>query len=95
MSTSDGAYDLAVGDFNRDGNPDVAIAYRTAGTVVVMLGDGISKFKVNQAWIPVGANPRSLVVADFNRDGNPDIALVNYLADTVTLLSGKGDGTHF
>src|SRR5205085_7861549 len=36
--------DLAIDDFNRDGNPDVAIANHGAKLVTVLLGDGKGGF---------------------------------------------------
>jgi hypothetical protein len=32
-------FSVAVGDFNRDGNPDLATADSSGGTVTILLGD--------------------------------------------------------
>ena len=83
---------VAVGDFNGDGKPDLAVANQRSNTVSVLLGNGDGTF---QAAVNYGAdrNPNSVAVGDFNGDGKPDLAVANLNSDTVSVLLGKGDGT--
>src|SRR5439155_1711685 len=62
---------VAVGDFNGDGKPDLAVADGD-GTVAVRLGKGDGTF---QSALNYGAGvlPRSVTVGDFNGDGKPDL----------------------
>ena len=87
---------LAVGDFNGDGIPDIAVANNgppgSQGTVSILLGRGDGTF-LPAVGYAVGGDPRALVVGDFNGDGIPDIATANYLSGTVSVLLGRGDGT--
>ena len=84
---------VAVGDFNRDGNLDLAIANQVGNSVTVLLGNGTGGFTEAPASpFPVGLNPGSLVVGDFNGDGNPDLAVGNVGDLTLTVLSGDGTG---
>ena len=62
---------VAVGDFNGDGKPDLAVANASSGNVGVLLGSGSGTFAsaVNYA---AGILPVSVAVGDFNGDGKPD-----------------------
>ena len=83
---------VAVGDFNRDGNPDVAETNPIAGSVSIFLGDGEGSFAPAQTY-QVGTKPIGLVVGDFNGDGIPDLAVVDSGSNNVGVLLGRGDGT--
>ena len=82
---------LAVGDFNRDGIPDVAAALYQANQVAILLGKGDGTF-LAPAIINVGTNPTSVVVADMDGDGFVDLVVANYRDGTVSVLLGDGAG---
>jgi uncharacterized repeat protein (TIGR01451 family) len=82
---------VALGDFNRDGKPDVAVANAGANTIGILLGNGDGTL-VPAANYTVGATPRSVVLADFNRDGKSDLAVANSGASSVSILIGQGNG---
>ena len=86
-----GPFDLAVGDLDRDGFPDIAVANADANAVTLLFG-GASGFRP-KVDIPMPGNPRGIAIADFNRDGKPDIIVTKYLATTLDVLFGAGDGT--
>src|SRR5439155_390611 len=68
---------LAVADFNKDGNLDLAVVDgKPAGNVEVLLGDGTGNF-VKQGLFAAGDNPQSIAVGDLNNDGFPDIVVTN------------------
>jgi hypothetical protein len=86
---------VAVGDFNGDGHPDLAVTNSGAGAgngVSVLLGNGDGTFQPHVDYA-AGSRPTSIVVADFNRDGKLDLAVTNGSSDTVSILLGNGDGT--
>jgi hypothetical protein len=93
---------VAVGDFNGDGIPDLAVANvgtypsYSDGSVSILLGkgDGTLLPPVNY---PTGTYSDSVAVGDFNGDGKQDLAVANYSSNLlyggVSVLLGKGDGT--
>ena len=83
---------ITTGDFNGDGNLDLAIANGSGNTVTILLGNGNGTFTA-AASPATGNSPSSLVVGDFNGDGKPDLAVTNATDNTVTILLGNGDGT--
>jgi len=83
---------VAIGDFNGDGHPDLAVTNEGSGTVSVLLGKGDGTFGA-QTTYAVGSLPDGVVIGDFNGDGHPDLAVANYGSNTVSVLLGKGDGT--
>jgi FG-GAP-like repeat/Bacterial cadherin-like domain len=75
---------VAVGDFNGDSDPDLAVANRI-GTVSVLLGDGGGGFAAADTFF-VGDQPFSVAVGDFDGDFDPDPALTKPLSDNVAVL---------
>ena len=84
-------YCVAVGDFNGNGHPDLAVANRSGNRVSILLGNGDGSFQPAVNY-PVGANPLSVAVGDFNGDGKLDL-VVTTESDTAAILLGNGDGT--
>jgi hypothetical protein len=85
-------YSVAVGDFNGDGIPDLAVANSNSNNVSVLLGKGDGTFNAAVNY-GAGTNPYSVAVGDFNRDGKPDLATANYGSNNVSVLLGVGNGT--
>lgn len=82
---------IAVGDFNSDGVPDLAVTSVDQNIVTVLLGNGDGLFSANVPNLNTSSTPQSVAVGDFNGDGIPDLAVVN--ADSVLIFLGNGDGT--
>jgi hypothetical protein len=83
---------VAVGDFNGDGTPDLAVANYGGTTVSVLLGNGHGTFQAAHNFA-AGFGAVSLAVVDFNGDGSPDLAVAAPLDEVVSVLLGNGEGT--
>src|SRR5215211_4888667 len=80
-----GLSSVAVGDFNRDGDPDLVVAHRSGNQVRVLLGGPGGGFGSPYNF-PTGTFPASVAVADFNADGKPDLATTHPTTNTVAVL---------
>jgi hypothetical protein len=89
-------YQVAVGDFNRDGNLDIAAVVNLGsgglnnGEVDVYFGNGDGTFTKGRTF-PTASYFGGVIVADFNNDGLLDIATAD--GGNVSILLGDGDGT--
>jgi hypothetical protein len=85
-----GPWSVAVGDFNGDGQQDLATASLSTDSVSVVLGNGDGTFQ-SALISATGDGPFSVVVGDFDRDGRQDLAVAG--SSGVSVLLGNGDGT--
>src|SRR5580704_17689344 len=100
------AFSVAVGDFNGDGNADLAIVNEcsenncNSGTVSVLLGNGDGTFQAAKSFSSGGYEAFAVATADVNKDGKADLIVANGCQSTsqcangvVGVLLGNGDGT--
>ncbi len=83
---------LAVGDFNNDGRPDLAVVSDGLGKVAIFLHTPGGELSAGSP-VEAGDYPGLVEVADFNRDGNEDLAVTNVIDAQVSIRLGIGDGT--
>ena len=83
-----GPDNAAFGDFNGDGNLDVAAPFGNSVNVYLGRGDGTFQQAVSMV---VREGPKPIAVGDFNGDGKLDLAVGT--ATGVSILLGNGDGT--
>ena len=87
-----GIGDLAVGDFNNDGKPDIASVNPGSYNLTVSFGNGSGGFS-SSSYVSGGFNtPMSLVADDINGDGNLDFAVANNTGSRVSVYLGNGAG---
>jgi uncharacterized protein (TIGR03437 family) len=96
---------VAIGDFNHDGIPDLAVTVARSAiarpgapaTIVVFLGKGDGTFQAPVSSDSPVDSIWSLVTGDFNKDGQTDLVVINTVgypsADQVVVFLGQGDGT--
>ncbi|MES9691332.1 VCBS repeat-containing protein [Bacillus toyonensis] len=83
---------ITSGDFNGDGNLDLAVANNSF--VSILLGVGNDTF-LPAMNINIGDSPLlGILAADFNADGKLDLVVTNDTpSNVVSILLGNGDGT--
>jgi uncharacterized protein YjdB len=92
-SSGNTAPSLTTGDFNDDGNLDVAVASAGGNTVSVFLGNGSGGLTASGPAIIVGNDPVAIRAGDFNGDGYSDLAVANFSDGTVSILLNNQNGT--
>lgn len=91
VSTNIQPVSLASGDFDGDGQNDIAVAGRI-GMVSIWLGTGAGTFTSDFSQT-VKASPYSIASSDLDVDGIPDVVTANYLGPEVSTFKGNGNGT--
>jgi hypothetical protein len=85
---------VAVGDFNGDGKPDLAVSNAVCsfllstcprGTVSILFGNGDGTFQPGVEYL-AGLSPVRLATADLNGDGGADVAVANTFSNSVSVL---------
>lgn len=83
---------VATGDFNQDGDPDLALSRYQSGDVAVLLGGSGASFGAATPY-DVAGNPDAVAIGDFDGNGDPDLATVdNVSTDSVSVLLGGQGG---
>ena len=88
---------LGLGDFNEDGNLDVAfpltfnVNVGQSTTVLTFLGDGTGNLVQGKSFT-VGGGPHSALAFDFDHDGHVDLAVTSRTVGTLSILFGDGSG---
>ncbi|MEK7424873.1 MAG: FG-GAP-like repeat-containing protein, partial [Actinomycetota bacterium] len=89
---------VAAGDFNGDGNDDLAVTSGSEHLVFIMLGNGRGEFGPDGinftvgARVPAGLRPVYVITLDLNNDGRLDLVTANIDSDNVQALLGNGSG---
>ncbi|MCP5526590.1 MAG: VCBS repeat-containing protein, partial [Verrucomicrobiales bacterium] len=85
-------YDIAQGDLNGDGVPDLVVPNISSDNVSVLLGNGDGTFQpaVNYA---AGNGPIAATVGEVNGDSFFDVIVADYYGNAVSIFLGNGDGT--
>jgi len=85
-------YDLATGDINADGRPDLVTSNWSAGSVSVFLGQADGTF-ATAATYAAPNNPYRVVVRDLDGDGRADVAVTRRNGAALRVFLANNDGT--
>lgn len=85
--------EIALGDFNSDGKPDLVTANWSLHNVSVLLGVGDGSFAEPALNYDIGGFASSVAVSDLNNDEIPDLAVAKYQDNKITTLLGIGNGS--
>jgi hypothetical protein len=91
VDCSDVPFAIAAGDFDGDGDADVATANQFSADVSILLGDGTGRLSASTA-LAVGDPPVDVVAADLDDDEDLDLVVASESAETLTIALGDGDG---
>jgi gliding motility-associated-like protein len=84
--------DVAVGDFNEDGDLDVVTCSQSNNNFSLLLGDGTGNLAAPINFT-AGDLPQGIAVGDMNKDGNLDVLVTNRgTPDDVYIYFGDGAG---
>ncbi|HEU0176617.1 MAG TPA: FG-GAP-like repeat-containing protein [Blastocatellia bacterium] len=85
----DDSDDLAVGDFDGDGNIDIATVNAYYSLVYILIGDGHGNF-ISYSEIYGGDAPTGIDTADFNGDGRLDYAVISKGTNSLSIFLNQG-----
>ena len=87
-----GPFELVTGDFNHDGNPDLATCRNAAPGVSVLPGLGAGAFGA-AVTIPLSTLSTGLAIGDLNGDGHADLVATQNGNGSIAVLLGTGVST--
>jgi hypothetical protein len=94
--------DIAVGQFNGDSDPDLAVTNQNTDNVAILIGAGSTTATFATAThFSAGDRPSAVAVSDFTGDGDPDLAVTNFgqsgatAPDNVSILTGDPQSGRF
>jgi hypothetical protein len=88
---SDGSKRIVTGDYDKDGDYDIAITITESDIARIFFNNGNGKFG-DHLDFSVGDNPYEIVTDDFDNDGDLDLATANSDDYDITVLIGDGHG---
>ena len=84
---------LAVGDLNNDGIPDLVLACGQTRSLIIYKGIGNGKFdKAAGSPLVLPSPPNEIVIGDMNTDGHADLTVGSHDSYSVLILTDDGNG---
>jgi hypothetical protein len=77
--------DIAVADFDVDGNIDLSATDEMTNVFRFFPGKGDATFGLAHSF-PTSTSPEAIGIADFNGDKKPDVAVANAGAQSISVL---------
>lgn len=91
LSTGSTPASVAIGDFDSDGKPDLAVANSQANTISLFknLSTMGSILFDNKVDLPAGSSPQGLAVGDLDSDGKPEIVATNNTDNNISVFRNQ------
>ncbi len=83
---------VRAGDFDGDGDADLAVVNAQGNDITIRLNNGDGSFADGVDY-STGSFPQGIVVGDFDGDTDLDLAVRNVFGDSVSVFLGDGTGT--
>ena len=80
---------IAIGDFNLDGDQDLAVVNGAAGDSLAVLRGAAGATFLGSPGATQGTDPREVAIGDFNIDGDQDLAISNLNGGIVPVRTGR------
>jgi len=87
-------FGIEVGDFDRDGDQDIAVCDYNGGDVCLVPGTPAAFVYDPEIRITVGGGPIDIVAADFTGDGLQDFAVSRGNQSDIAILRNEGDNSY-
>src|SRR5207253_2691378 len=86
---------LATGDYNNDGNGDIAVVRETGSgtTLSIYFGTGSGTFAPGPFISMAATRATGMVAGDFRGTGRLDLAIANFVNGSITIVLNDGGGT--
>ncbi len=88
----DASLDIAAGDFDHDGNADLAIADAGSNDVTLLFGDGTGGLTV-KGTLPAAVEPSAIAAGKLNADDFTDVVVAKDMSNAIGVYLSNGDGT--
>lgn len=82
-------YAAVTGDWNGDGNLDLAVNNTMSNSVTLLLGSASGAMTVSGTPLGTGMRPEHMATADVNSDGLPDFVTANTTSGDLSVLLGQ------
>lgn len=83
---------IAAGDVNNDGRPDLVVACGQNRSLSLFTGRGDGQFDVSAGKLLVPYPPNEIVIGDMNSDGHADLIVGSHDSYSIMILRGDGKG---
>ncbi|MBU8934421.1 MAG: VCBS repeat-containing protein [candidate division Zixibacteria bacterium] len=86
----------AAGDFDGDGDIDLAMSGGDQDSIYIWENDGTGSYSLTSVtYLSTGSEASDLAVADFNNDNDLDLVVAGYSPHGFTILNGNGGNSSF
>lgn len=83
---------IAAGDLDNDGKPDLLVVCGQNHSLTIFKGKGDGQFNADGSPLLLPYSPNEIVIGDMNRDGHADLVIGSHDSYGILILQGDGQG---